>query len=362
MLEQQQTEARQKLSQVHQLKGQEVELQKQQHLLLEGKKFSNGQACGELDKHRDFLSFASRQMGERKSSASVLDNDINNFHGFLDGGIKTAKRVKLTGCMVDLTLAAIEKKVHTLGLVKDKCSIVLKSEVDEYERAKEEEQRLRSSIHNSQAQAQKWAEQNEIMSAEVAKLEIDKSDVEVQEEDSKKELADVSDEINAEEDRFAKVKDIQTQESDETARQKENLLADLAALELSLQAEEATYENEKTQILNLVRWDGWEMDAGAVEDAESFKVALATALVDIETEVEGQQNDLFILEREIERIEEELKSFEEATIKKDEESNAILLQVDTIKEAEEERKVEAADVEKHLECARIELEAFESKF
>jgi hypothetical protein len=359
MLEQQQIEARRKLLESHQVKSKEIEVQKKQLLLLEGKKFSNGQARGELDKCRDFLSFASRKMGDRKLSSRDLDCNINDFHRRLDGGIHTCKLIKVTGCMVDSILTAIESKVHSLGLIKDKSSIILKTEIDKYERAKEKEQHLRSSIHSSQADTQKLAEQNKTLSSEIAQLEIDKSDVQIKEEETEEELCDIRNEIKVEEERFVLVEETQRREMEEAKRQNTSLLETMSAFERTLLVDEAAYEREKAQLFDSIEQEGWKFQN---DGAESFMAAIHVEEGNIQRLVEIQINDLLILEQEIEEMEKGLKTVEKATLAKDEETHAIHQQVDAIKTADAMSMAAASEVEQQLASARAEVESLERTF
>ncbi|KAG7369194.1 hypothetical protein IV203_031937 [Nitzschia inconspicua] len=357
MLEQQQVDARRKLLESQRVKAQENQLQKQLHLLLEGKKFSNGQALGELDKYRDFLSFAARKLGDRKLSSSQLDADINEMHRRLDGGIKSARMMKVTGYMVDSILEAVKKKLQDFGLLKDKCSTILKKEVMKYEAAKEEEQRLRSSIHESQAEAQKWADLNKTSSAEVTKLEIDKSDLQMKEEEAKKELLGIRDEIKQEEERFSKIKEVKTEEAAVLRRQKEALFEEVSSLECTLESAESAYQNNKKEIFDLFVVEGW--DSGA-QDPGMIEVRMTEAKSAMENEFNTQRNAVLALERELQEMEKELESIENSTREKDGDSKRILTQVDTVKMAEEKRKQEATTVENQLAFERAEIQKLES--
>jgi hypothetical protein len=257
MLEKQQIEARSKLLESHQVRGMEIEEQRNQLFLLESKMFTNGQARGELNKYRDFLSFASSKVGDRKLSSSDLDRSINDFHRRMDGGIQSCKLIMLIGFMVDSILAAIERKVESLGIMKDKSSVTLKNEIDKYERAREGEQYLLSSIQSSQTDALMWALRDKTLSSEIAKLETDKTDVQVKEQETEKELRDIRDEIKAEEERFFLVKETQSLEMKKAERLLAILLEETAAFEGTLQSDEAKYETEKTQLFDSIKQEGW---------------------------------------------------------------------------------------------------------
>jgi chromosome segregation ATPase len=360
MLEQQQVNARQKLLESRQIKAQDIELQKQLHLLLEGKKFANGQARGELDKYRDFLSFASRKLGDRKRSSAQLDSDINDFHSRLDNGIKSAKMIKVTGFMIDSILAAVQKKVQALSLMEDKCSIALKSEIDKYEKAKHEEQRLRSSIHKWQSDAQKWAGQNKTLSDEVAKLEIDKTDVQTKEEDSKNELRCIRDDIKEEEKRFAKLEEAKTAEVNESRRQLNILLEEVTIVEGTLGSVEATLQNEKLQTFDCVIVEGWTMEDES--DPEEFKAAITSSETAMESEFHARQCKFSACELELQEMEKELESIENCTNERETSLEAIQSQVEAIKETEEMQQLEAAEVERQLANDRTEMQELESKY
>jgi hypothetical protein len=359
MLEQQQVEARRKLLESRQVKGKEIDVQKKQLLLLESKKFSNGQSRGELDKYRDFLSFASRKMGDRRLSSSDLDRSINDFHRRLDGATQSSKLIKVTEFMVESVLAAIKRKVHTLGLMKDKSSATLKNAIDKYERAKEKEQQLRSSIHSAQSEIQKWAKQNKSLSAEIAKLEIDKSVIQLKEEETQNELRVIRDETKAEEEKFALAKNAHLLEIDEAESQLTTLLEDAAAFECTMQSDKATYESEKTKLFDSMKQEGWKFQTNSVE---AFKAAIQAEHANIERLFDTEMDNLSILEKEVKEMERRRTLIEIETREKDKESHAIDLQVDSIKTTEATRMAVAADIEKKVASGRAEIESIERKF
>jgi hypothetical protein len=355
MLQKQQEDAQMNLLHVQQVQKELLQHQKQKNLLLEGKKFSNGETRGELDKFRDFLSFAFRKIGDRKLASEKLDADINSFQRRLEGGIKSATMIKICTSIIDSTLASVEDKVRSLNSLNDKCSAVLQHETEKYEETKREELELRSSLHDAQTSIQKWAQDNKTLSSEILKLEVDKVNTEKKEEEAKLHLRSVREAIKNEEGRFARVEEEHLIAMEDLGRQHEAFLEEINMLESTLKASEMIIEKNKKEIIGVIKVEGWELNGDDAFDSNEFNAAIACAEASLQSKVREKEVEVLSLAKEIKDMEDEFELIEKETSRKDGQSTALQLKARTILEGEEKRKEDVTDVESHLANGRVEL-------
>jgi hypothetical protein len=361
MLAAQQQQAKQKLEHAEQSKHDELQKQKDNNLLLEQKKYSNGEARGELDSFREFLKIATREMEKRKAGSSKLEKDLKDFQERLDGGISCGNLIDLCVERLDSILAGVKINVEETDCLVNQQDSILKKETWDYEQLKQEDEFMRTSIDNVRFEAQTLFERNKTKAANNAKIDGDMNEALSKEDDAKIELQELRDEVKANEDELAKKKAEHEAAIANLNRQEQAFLQELEALTASAIEDSKSLEDEKKAIFELLKLEGWALKFDDILNLEEFHAAKEVIEASLIANVKSREESKHCLEREIESMEQALNLLEEEGRERDEEADKLELERIAQTDAELKKKGVVAEMEAELEIEEEETNKLEGK-
>ena len=101
ILEQQQRDAKEKLVSAQNTKQKQLDRQRQLNTQLENKNYSNGTLRAKLRQSHDFLSDATRELGNRKLTTGQLQDGISDFECKLKRGLQSRNLIQICVAKID---------------------------------------------------------------------------------------------------------------------------------------------------------------------------------------------------------------------------------------------------------------------
>ena len=148
ILEQQQREAQRKLVSAQTTKQKRLDQMRQLHTLLENKNFSNGTLRAKLQQSRDFLSIATREIGNRKLATDRLQDGIADFECKLKRGVQSAKMIQVCSAKIDSFLMLIEHMITSISRLGVERRQISKELRHTYEQSEKKDLELRFAIQD----------------------------------------------------------------------------------------------------------------------------------------------------------------------------------------------------------------------
>ncbi len=360
ILEQQQQESKRKLESAQATKQKRLHQLRQLNTLLENKNFSNGALRAKLKQSRDFLSVATRELGNRKLTSDRLQDGIAAFDGKLKRGLESVKLIQVCGAKIDSFLMVIEHKISSINRLRIKRMQMSIEVRQKYEQIETKDRELRAAIQDAHKRAREWREEKASLRTQISKLEKDKIAAQNTEQMAELQVQGTQDKINIEADRATSVKRNLVNEIDEGTKKIEIASSQMEAGSISIKTLQEKIQEYQGKIVELKKAEGHShlQDDAPIFDQNIFRKELAR----IEEETKGNEHDLLALEKSIEATELASANAAEKTLQNDEEALLLAGTAKSLAEDEENRQKCAEDFQASLESARAEVAKLEENF
>ena len=360
ILEQQQQEAQRKLLSAQNIKQKRLDQQRQLNTLLEEKNYTNGVLRAKLQQSRQFLSIATRELGNRKLETNRLEDGIKEFDCKLKKGLESTKMMQISGGKIDSFLITIEHLVTNKRNLRMKVLEVSSEIRKKYEQTEKKDRMLRVDIQDAHKRARKLGEEKATLQMETSELDNDKMAAQNLEQESDLQIQSAYDQIKAEEDRGASLNRTLSSDIEQAKTKSEKISSEIAAASTSLDALKVEVQGYRDKILQCKKIEGYseENDDSPFFDQHKFKEDLAR----LEEEKKKDEDELLALEKVAEETELKVKTLSENNIENDKKTSLLSSSAEALTEQENKRQKDAVDFQVSLEYARAEVAKLEERY
>ena len=360
ILEQQQQEAKRKLVSAQSTKQKRLDQLRQLNTLLEDKNFSNGTLRAKLQQSRDFLSIATRDLGNRKLTTDRLQVGIADFESKLKRGLNSAKMIQVCGAKIDSFQMVIEHKIENINRLRME-QMQTSTEVRvQYEQTETKDREFRMTIQDAHKRSREWGEEKVSLRNHISKLDDDKLAAQNAEQMTELQIQGAQDSIKIEEDRIASLKRKLRSEIEDATKKNKKKSSEIKAGFTSIMTLRNKVQEYQEKIFECREIEGHPQvkDFTLVFVQNVFRGDLAR----IEEETKREEHDLLALKKSIETTELACRNANERTLQNDKEASLLVASTKSLTEEEEKRQKSASDFQYSLEYGRAEVTKLEQNF
>jgi hypothetical protein len=360
IFEQQQLEAKRKLESAQTTKQKRLDQQRQLNTLLENKNYSNGALRAKLRQSHEFLSVATRELGNRKLATDRLQDGIAAFEWKLKRGLQSSKMIQICVAKIDSFLIMIEHRVANMSRLKMETLKISTETCHRYEQTEKKDRMLRSAIQDAHNRARKWGEEKVSLRTQISKLDSDKMVAQNTEQSTELRIQSAHEQIKAEVDRVASLKRTLSSEIEEATKQRETISSEIVTGSTSLEILKVKVQGYQEKIIECKKVEGQPQakNISPVFDQSVFRGDLER----FEEETKKDEDASLTSKKGIDDIEVANKISNERALQYDKEASILIASARSLTEEEEMRQKYAVDLQVSLENVRAEVSKLEESF
>lgn len=341
-------------------KQKRLDQQRQLNTLLENKNYSNGALRAKLRQSHEFLSVATRELGNRKLATDRLQDGIADFEWKLKRGLQSSKMIQICGAKIDYFLIMIDHCVANMSRLKMETMQISTEICQKYEQTEKKDRMLRLAIQDAHNKARKRGEEKVSLRTQISKLDNDKMVAQNTEQSTELRIQSAHDQIKAEVDRVASLKRKLSGEIEEATKERETVSSEIIDGSTSLEILKFKVQGHQEKIIECKEVEGYPQakDIAPVFDQSVFRGDLER----LEEETKKDEAESLTSEKLTEDMELADKISNERALQYDEEASILIASAKSLTEGEEKRRKHAVDLQVSLQNARAEVSKLEESF
>ena len=256
ILEQQQREAKRKLVSAQTTKQKRLDQQRKLNTMLENKNYSNGALRAKLRQSHEFLSVATRELGNRRLTTDRSQDGIADFECKLKRGLQSAKMIQICGAKINSFLIVIEHRVENISRLRMETMQVSTEIRQQYEQTEKKDRMLRLAIQDTHKRARKLGEEKASLRTQISKFDQDKMIAQNTEQSTELRIQSARDQIKVEADRVTSLKRTLSSEIEDVTKQRETVVSEIKAGTTSLESLKFEVQGHREKIIECKKVEG----------------------------------------------------------------------------------------------------------
>ena len=360
ILEQQQREAKRKLVSAQTNKQKLLDQMRRLNTQLENKNYVNGALRAKLQHSHDFLSIATRDLGNRKLATDRLEEGIADFEWKLERGLQSAQLIQVCGAKIDSFLMVIEHKVDIMRRLRIERAQKSTEIRQKYKQTEKKDRELRLAIQDTHKSIRKFGEEKVILRSQMKDLDNDKMIAHNADQMTLLQIQSAREKIRLEADRFASSKRKMNSDIEEASKEEETIESEIRVGSTSIESLKQKVRDYEKAIIECNEKEGYSQ---AKDATPSFDQALFREDIRrIEDQKKEEEDELLGLKKSIEDAELACKASNKRTLENDNVTSVLVSTAKSITEEEEKRKQFTLDFQVSLELAQGEVSQLEKSF
>lgn len=363
ILQEQQREAQMKLKSAKTTKKNKLEKQQQLNTLLEKKNFTNGSRRAKLVQLREFLSVATRDLGNRKLVADRLQEGISSFERKVKKGVRSTKMIQICNASIDSSLIIAEHKEAKIARLKFRAKLNRKSSRVKYDRMMEAEREIQRAIYGARKIIRRCNRRTKKLGHIINSRKHYKLMAHNKHQSIELRIRSVCDQMKVEVNRVTVTKAELSVQIQKVAKQREVTAFRILKGRSFRQKLNSHIQTQKGKIGDFFKSQGY-IPSAQLNGLYPLcsQATLRDGIVRFETETTKGNDDLEAIEKSIVEMERGINQSRENLARNHADTLGLLSSVKWMTCEEQERKQTIADLKMTLESARAEVGKLERSF